>query len=103
MATARELEPVGISEKKAFAVIDAARSAIGVSFIRADELMKQRSKVLRLTSGSKALDKIIDGGLETQTITEFTECGSAKSQMCHQLCVNVQLPPERRLNGESCM
>ena len=101
MATARELEPVGVSEKKSFSIIQAARSALGVSFIRADELLKLRSKVLRLTSGSKALDKMIDGGLETQTITEFYgEYGSGKSQICHQLCVNVQLPPERGgLNG----
>ena len=101
MATARELEPVGVSEKKSFSIIQAARSALGVSFIRADELLKMRSKVLRLTSGSKALDKMIDGGLETQTITEFYgEYGSGKSEICHQLCVNVQLPPERGgLNG----
>src|SRR5512135_604315 len=101
MATYRELEPVGVSEKKAFQIIDAARSAIGISFIRADELYKMRKDVLRLSSGSKALDKLIDGGLETQTITEFYgEYGSGKSQFCHQLCVNVQLPPERGgLNG----
>ena len=101
MATARELEPAGISEKKAFAIIEAARSCISVSFIRADELLKMRQSVLRLTSGSKALDRILDGGLETQTITEFYgEYGSGKSQICHQLCVNVQLPPERGgLNG----
>jgi len=101
MATTRELEPAGISEKKAFAVIEAARSAIGVTFIRADELLKMRQSGLRLTTGSKALDKILDGGLETQTITEFYgEYGSGKSQICHQLCVNVQLPPERGgLNG----
>jgi DNA repair protein RadA len=81
MATARELEPIGVGEKKAFSIIEAARSAIGVSFVRADEL--------------------VDGGLETQTITEFYgEYGSGKSQICHQLCVNVQLPPERGgLNG----
>ena len=101
MATARELEPVGVSEKKAFQIIQAARSSLGVSFIRADELFKMRKSVLRLTTGSKALDKVVDGGLETQTITEFYgEYGSGKSQMCHQLCVNVQLPPERGgLNG----
>ncbi|MEM3725686.1 MAG: DNA repair and recombination protein RadA [Candidatus Bathyarchaeia archaeon] len=101
MATAQELEPAGISEKKAFAIIEAARSSIGISFVRADELLKMRQSVLRLTSGSKALDKILDGGLETQTITEFYgEYGSGKSQICHQLCVNVQLPPERGgLNG----
>jgi DNA repair protein RadA len=101
MATAHELEPAGISEKKAFALIEAARSMIGVTFIRADELLKMRQSVLRLTTGSKLLDSILDGGLETQTITEFYgEYGSGKSQICHQLCVNVQLPPERGgLNG----
>jgi DNA repair protein RadA len=103
MATIRELEPVGVSEKKAFAVIDAARSNMGVSFIRADELLKMRQNVSRLTTGSKALDKIVDGGLETQTISEFYgEYGSGKSQICHQLCVNVQLPIERGgLNGSA--
>ncbi len=96
MATARELEPAGVSEKKSHQVIEAARSAIGVSFIRADELLKMRKNVARLTTGSKALDRILDNGLETQTITEFYgEYGSGKSQICHQLCVNVQLPPER--------
>jgi DNA repair protein RadA len=101
MATAQELEPAGISEKKAFAIIEAARSSIGVAFVRADELLRMRQSVLRLTTGSKALDRILDGGLETQTITEFYgEYGSGKSQICHQLCVNVQLPPERGgLNG----
>jgi DNA repair protein RadA len=96
MATARELEPAGISEKKAFAIIQTARSSIGVSFIRADELLKMRQSVLRLSSGSKVVDRLLDGGLETQTITEFYgEYGSGKSQICHQLCVNVQLPPQR--------
>ena len=101
MATYRELEPVGVSEKKAFQIIDAARSAIGINFVRADELYKMRQTVLRISTGSKALDKIVAGGLETQTITEFYgEYGSGKSQFCHQLCVNVQLPPERGgLNG----
>ncbi|MCS7124322.1 MAG: DNA repair and recombination protein RadA [Candidatus Bathyarchaeota archaeon] len=101
MATVRELEPAGISEKKALAIINAARSSVGISFIRADELLRMRQNVLRLTTGSKALDKLLDGGLETQTITEFYgEYGSGKSQICHQLCVNVQLPPERGgLNG----
>lgn len=101
MATIRELEPVGVSEKKALQVIQAARSNVGVSFIRADQLLKQRQNVARLTTGSKALDKIVDGGLETQTISEFYgEYGSGKSQVCHQLCVNVQLPLEKGgLNG----
>jgi len=101
MATVQELEQAGIGEKKASDIIRKARSTISLSFIRADELLKMRESVSRLTTGSKALDELLGGGLETQTITEFYgEYGSGKSQLCHQLCVNVQLPPERGgLNG----
>jgi DNA repair protein RadA len=95
-ATAKELELAGVGEKKALEVIRAARSTMNVSFIRADELLRMRQNVLRLTSGSKSMDELLGGGLETQTITEFYgEYGSGKSQICHQLCVNVQLPPEQ--------
>lgn len=95
-ATARELEPAGIGEKRALEVIRKARSSMALSFIRADELLKMRQNILRLTTGSKTMDELLAGGLETQTITEFYgEYGSGKSQICHQLCVNVQLPPER--------
>ena len=94
-AAARELESAGIGEKKALEIIRTARSSLSLSFIRADELLKLRQTVLRLTTGSKTLDELLGGGLETQTITEFYgEYGSGKSQVCHQLCVNVQLPPE---------
>jgi len=95
-AAIKELEPAGISEKKALDVIRAARSTLALTFMRADELMKIRQTVVRLTTGSKAIDEVLAGGLETQTITEFYgEYGSGKSQLCHQMCVNVQLPTER--------
>lgn len=95
-AAIKELEPAGISEKKAQDVIRAARSTLSLTFMRADELMKIRQNVMRLTTGSKAIDEVLAGGLETQTITEFYgEYGSGKSQLCHQMCVNVQLPTER--------
>ena len=95
-ATVRELEPAGIGEKKAMEIIRLARSSISLSFIRADELLKMRQNISRLTTGSRELDELLGGGLETQTITElYGEYGSGKSQICHQLCVNVQLPPGR--------
>ena len=95
-AAARELQSAGIGEKKALEVIRIARSSLTVSFIRADELLKMRQNVIRLTTGSKTMNELIGGGIETQTITEFYgEYGSGKSQMCHQLCVNVQLPTEK--------
>jgi DNA repair protein RadA len=96
MATAKELEQAGISKKKAVELIRMARSCMPLPFIRGDELLKMRQTVSRLTTGSRMLDKLLDGGIESQSITEFYgEFGSGKSQICHQLCVNVQLPPER--------
>jgi DNA repair protein RadA len=96
MATAKELEHAGISKQKAVKLIRKARLCMPLPFIRGDELLKMRQTVLRLTTGSRMLDKLLDGGIESQSITEFYgEFGSGKSQMCHQLCVNVQLPSER--------
>lgn len=95
-ATVKELSLAGIGEKQAAKIISEARSSIALTFIRADELMKMRENVLKLTTGSKALDSLIGGGVETQSITEFYgEYGVGKSVLCHQLAVNVQLPRER--------
>jgi len=96
MATIRELVQAGIGEKKAFEIINAARASSSLSFIRADELIAKRQNILKLTTGSKKLDALLGGGIETQAITEFYgEYGSGKSQIAHQLCVNVQLPIEK--------
>ena len=95
-ATVMELLPAGIGEKQAAKIIEEARSAVALTFVRADEVLKMRSSIARLTTGVKALDELLGGGLETQTITEFYgEYGTGKSQICHQLCVTVQLPRER--------
>jgi DNA repair protein RadA len=96
MATAKELEQTGIGKTNAEKLIRKARSCMPLQFIRGDELVKMRQNVLRLTTGSSMLDKLLGGGIESQSITEFYgEYGSGKSQICHQLCVNVQLPPEQ--------
>ena len=100
-ATIKELTTVGVGEKQAAKVIAEARDTLALSFIRADELIKMRQNVRRLSTGSKQLDELLGGGLETQTITEFYgEYGVGKSILCHQLAVNVQLPEDKGgLNG----
>ena len=100
-ATVKELTQAGIGEKQAAKIINEARDTIATSFIRADELMRMRQNILRLTMTSKQLDELVGGGLESQTITEFYgEYGVGKSILCHQLAVNVQLPIEQGgLNG----
>jgi DNA repair protein RadA len=100
-ATIKELTTAGVGEKQAAKVVAEARDSLALSFIRADELIKMRQNVRRLSTGSKQLDELLGGGLETQTITEFYgEYGVGKSILCHQLAVNVQLPEEKGgLNG----
>ncbi|MEM4199492.1 MAG: DNA repair and recombination protein RadA [Nitrososphaerota archaeon] len=95
-ATVAELEAAGIGEKRALELIDLARKSIEIAWVTAKELAVFKSNVKHLTTGSKALDNLMGGGIETQAITElFGEFGSGKSQICHQLAVNVQLPLER--------
>lgn len=100
-ATIKELILAGLGEKQAAKIIEEARRAISVSFIRGDELLKVYSQIQRLSTGCEALNNLLGGGLETQTITEiYGEFGAGKSILCHQLAVIVQLPPERGgLNG----
>lgn len=95
-ATIRELAQASVDEKQAARVIAEARDSLALSFIRADELVKMRENVRRLSTRSKQLDEQFGGGLETQTITEFYgEYGVGKSILYHQLAVNVQLPKDR--------
>ena len=100
-AALKELVPAGISEKQAAKIISQARESISISFIPANELIKIRQNILRLTSGSKSIDELLGGGLESQTISEFYgQYGVGKSILCHQLCVNAQKPIDQGgLNG----
>ena len=79
IATPKEIVAAGIGDKTARKIIKAARKAISIEFIRADELQRIRGNVLHLTTGSRTLDEIMGGGVETQSITEFYgEFGSGK-------------------------
>ena len=89
-------ELAGIGEGAAVKIIASARKFADVgNFESGDEIMKRRQLVKKLTSGSKNLDDLIGGGLETQSITEFFgEFGSGKTQIMQQLAVNATMPEE---------
>ena len=102
-ATAKELAvKAEIGEGVAEKVIEAARRAEKIDFETAFDVMERRRDVGRITTGSKGVDELIGGGIETQAITEvFGEFGSGKSQISHELAVTVQLPKEKGgLDGE---
>lgn len=97
LVTAAEL-----GESTASKIIIAARQAADVGgFETGDVVLERRKSIKKLTTSSSELDRLLGGGVETQSITEFYgEFGSGKTQIAHQLSVNTQLPPEHRgLNG----
>ena len=96
-ASVKELAEVIGSEERAAQIIKAAQVLIGLKpFITALELYERRQKIKKLSTGVKALDQLLGGGIETKAITEFIgEYGAGKTQLCHQLAVMVQLPEEK--------
>jgi len=95
-----------IGESTAAKIINAARVAADIGgFETGEKILERRQGIGKLTTGSKSFDELLGGGLETQAMTEFYgEFGSGKTQIAHQLAVNVQLPPEKGgLNGSVIM
>ena len=85
-----------IGEATAVKIINAARKEADIGgFETGDVILERRKNVGKLTSGSKAFDDLLGGGFETQAISElYGEFGSGKTQVAHQLAVNVQRPKE---------
>jgi DNA repair protein RadA len=97
-------EATEIGSNVAQKIIAAAREAVDVGgFETGDVILERRKSVAKLTTCSKAFDELLGGGLETQAITEcFGEFGSGKSQLAHQLAVNVTRgEDEGGLDGDS--
>ena len=70
-------------------------------FVTAESALEKRKSLMRCSTGSKALDELLLGGIETQAVTEFYgEFGSGKSQICHTLAAIAPQPKESGgLNG----
>jgi DNA repair protein RadA len=85
------VEAAEIGEATAAKIIAAAKKFADVGgFVTGDVIMEKRRTINKLLTGSKALDELLGGGVETCAITEFFgEFGSGKTQIIHQLCVNV--------------
>ncbi len=90
------MEAAGLGEKTAEKAIKAARDALEMGFETADKIQKRREKIGKLSTGSKELDALLGGGIESQSITEvYGKMASSKTQWCFQLSVMVQLPQEK--------
>ena len=87
VATPQELSAIaGIPITTAQKIIKAAREALDIRFKTALEVKKERMTIQKITTGSRNLDNLLGGGIETKTITEFYgEFGTGK-------CVSKDTP-----------
>ncbi|WP_371805827.1 DNA repair and recombination protein RadA [Candidatus Lokiarchaeum ossiferum] len=88
------MEQAGLGDKTALKIIAAARESLNIGFKTADSVWERRKNLARISSNSKSIDDLLGGeGIETGGLTEFFgEYRTGKTQIMHQLCVNVQLP-----------
>lgn len=80
----------------------AENEVLSKEFSTADDLLEKRNKISRYTTGSEKFDAFLNGGFETQAITEIAgEFGSGKSQICHALCVAANKLVENSRLGDT--
>ncbi len=93
-----------IGEGQAGKIITAVREMLNIGYETADKILEKRSTVAKMTTGSKALDDLLGGGVETQAITEaYGQYGSGKSQLGFQLACSVQLPKDKGGLDGACL
>lgn len=86
------IEIRGISETKAELLQSVAAKLVPLGFCSGTQCYEIRQQVMRLTTGCTDLDKILEGGIETGSITEiYGEFRTGKTQLCHTIAVSCQL------------
>jgi len=96
-ASPYELEEVAdLGVETAKKAITAARDSLEMGYETADNILEKRKNIIRISTGSKNLDELIGGGVESMAITEaYGKFSSGKSQLAFQLALNVQKPEEQ--------
>ena len=86
----------GLGDKTIEKLVKASMEQLGLGFKSAEAVWEHRKNISRVTTGSQELDDVLHGGIETGSVIEFFgEYRTGKTQIMHQLCVNVQLPKEK--------
>ncbi|MFC6766708.1 DNA repair and recombination protein RadA [Natrinema soli] len=85
-----------VGESTAADIVSAARDAADIGgFETGSTVLERRNEIGKLSWHNDEVDDLLGGGIETQSITEvYGEFGAGKSQVTHQMAVNVQLPKE---------
>lgn len=94
-------EITGMEKETAEKIVNKARQQlvdeglIAKDFVSATDIYKRRQDIGKISTGTNCLDTLLDGGIETQALTEvYGEFGCGKTQFCHTMCVMVQKSKE---------
>jgi len=92
-----------LDEEILYRIISSAMDLIKMGFQKADKIMSEYISPNKLTSGSQEFDDLLGGGFVPGEVYEFYgEFRTGKTQLAHQLCINVQLPlQEGGLNSKA--
>lgn len=93
-ATLRRLiEVKGLSEAKIGKIKDIIKTnkLVAMGFVTATARFEGMKEMIMISTGSRELDTLLGGGIETGSLTEiFGEFRTGKTQICHTLCVTCQ-------------
>lgn len=83
----------GLSEAKVDKIKEASNKLINCGFVSALIQCDIRRRVIKISTGCKSFDLMLNGGISTMSTTEvFGEFRTGKTQLSHTLCVTTQLP-----------
>ena len=91
-------EMLGIDNNSAMELFKKAREKYDDSpvFQSGLDAKKEDESLEKISTGTKALDKLFTGGIECGATTEiYGEFGCGKTQFCHTMAVRVQLPKDK--------
>jgi meiotic recombination protein DMC1 len=93
----KKLEEIrGFSEAKVNKVVEAANKLIPFNFVTGTECLQSRQSILKISTGSQALNEMIGGGFHSKGITEIHgEFRTGKTQLMHTLCITTQMPMDQ--------
>ncbi|GFH11856.1 DNA meiotic recombinase 1, partial [Haematococcus lacustris] len=91
---AKKLCPAASWRTGAAVAAELVADGVGVVVTDGVGVLVQRARdIVRITTGSKQLDDLLGGGMETKAITEMHgEYRTGKTQLCLTMCVTCQMP-----------
>lgn len=94
------LERSELGEVKAEEATKSARDIVFPKVLTARDFLERRKNMPRLTTGTRNIDGLLDGGIEPGVTELIGAYGTGKTQLCMQLCVTVQFTKNKGgLNG----